>query len=345
MNSKKWIKIVLVLVVLVLPVFVGWINYTVDPYGYLSTNNKYSELLTRVNKPIVLNTKLYTNGKIYLIGTSRQMRVNPNLIHNYTNKEVRNINISGSTLSENLMIAKKVKQLGKNFIYGFDCFSLNEYRIKKFSELKSRYISYKNELSKSSFTLLHGLLNFDIIKVTIRHTLYQLLNKDLYFNDNKENITVYDYNQTRIINTFNEVSKKGNFTKFTLYPDKKILELAKLADEKDIFIIYPEYFFYYKMFQKYQNIEKSYFHAIKILVKNTKAKVWIFYGINKITTNVNNFDTDGWHFHPKIAKLIYNDVYSNKSNIGYLLTNDKVDEYLKNLHNQIQNYDLNKTIK
>ena len=348
MSAKKWVGIWFVITIFSIFI-IGAFNYIIDPYGYFSTQNKYSFFLTRINKPTVLNTKLYTNGQIYIIGTSRQMRVNPNLIASYTHKEVRNINISGSTFSENFMIAKRVKELNKNFIYGFDAFSLNEYRIKNFEEIKNRYKSYQNELQNNTnknLVLLKSMFNSDIFYTALKHLAYKyILHRDLYFNDIKENTTLYDYNKTKIINKFNNHDDKSNYKLFHLYNDKEIIKLAKLADKNDIFIIYPKYFFYYKMFQEYQNIEKKYFHAIKLLVQNTKAKVWCFYGINNITINLNNFDKDGWHFKPKVAKIIYDDVYLQKYHYGILLTKDNVDNVLDSLHNQVKNYPLDKIVK
>jgi len=109
-----------------------------------------------------------------------------------------------------------------------------------------------------------------------------------------------------------------------------------------MFIIYPKHIFYYKMFQKYQNIENKYFHAINLLVKNTKAKVWIFYGKNSIILNRNNFDQDGSHFKPKISNIIYASIFNDDSvsvpqEFGVQLTIENIDEYLGNLKKQIKN--------
>jgi len=57
-----------------------------------------------------------------------------------------------------------------------------------------------------------------------------------------------------------------------------------------------------------------------------------------------DFDTDGWHFHPKVAKVIFDDVYGKNPlpKNGFLLTKENVHSYLLYLHKQIQNYDFNK---
>jgi len=338
MNSKKWIRIWFIIIIIIIPI-VGGFNYVVDPYGYFNRNNKYSSSLTRINKPNVLNTKLYTNSDIYLIGTSRVMRINPNMIENYTNNNVQNINISGATFKENAMIAKNVKLHKKNFIYGFDAFSLNEYRIKNYNDLQIRYKAYENEIKHNNikeFVLIKSLLNIDLLAESFKDIVKRVFNKNIKSIEIEENLKIYDYNSTQIKKEVMGIKDdKGNYNNYISYSDDEIISLAECADKKDIFIIYPKNYYYYQLFQKYQGIEKKYFHAITLLVKNTKAKVWIFYGLNKITKNKDNFDTNGWHFKPKIAKQIFDDIYSNEPKIGYLLTNDNVDEYLNNMHNSI----------
>ena len=340
MKAKKWIRNWFIIIMLI-PI-VGGFNYVIDPYGYFNQKDKFIEDLTRINKPIVLNTKLYSRGKIYIIGTSRQMRINPKLIEKYTKQYIQNINISGSTLSENYMISKKVKKLNKNFIYGFDCFSLNKYRMENFSQISDRYRTYEKELSNESNVVIKGLVNIDMLFESIKYFFKKyIFLRNLDYIELLENNKLYDYNKTKIIDDFNNKREKSSYKNYTLYKDKKIMELAKIADKNDIFIIYPKYIFYYKMFQKYQNIETKYFHAIKLLVKNTKAKVFIFYGVNELTTNIDNFDTNGWHFKPKIAKILYDEVYGVKQfKNGFLLTKNNVDYYLKKLHVDVKKYQL-----
>ena len=117
--------------------------------------------------------------------------------------------------------------------------------------------------------------------------------------------------------------------------------MAKLATEEDVFVIFPKYIDWYKMFHTHQDIEAKYFHAISILVKNTKAKVWIFYGKNSITVNADNFDTNGWHFKPRIAKKIFSKIYGKnlvdvEDDFGHLLTVENVDSVLGCLSNGLQ---------
>ena len=131
MKSTKWTKIFFGLS-LIGVLFVGGFNYIVDAYGLNSNKNKYINNLTTINNPSVTNLKIKFKADYYLIGTSRVMRIDPNLIEKYlNNKRVYNINISGATFKENSMLAFKLKEQNLNFIYGFDAFSLNKNRLEQ----------------------------------------------------------------------------------------------------------------------------------------------------------------------------------------------------------------------
>ena len=317
-------------------------NYIIDPYGYNSRDNKFVKNLSMTNKPQVVNARLNSIGYYYLIGTSRMARVNPKTIESLTGKRTHNIKINGSTLRENKLLANAVKSRGKHFIYGFDAFSLNISR-NTHQEIKNRYLTYKKELNKGNFFTYY--FNNDITVRSFQHIAKKL--KGTSFNSKymQENnvISTYSLENAAKHAGLKNIQKKKNFSNFKRYSDKDIIGLAKLGDKNDIFIIFPQHSYYYMLFAKYQNIEKQYFEAIKLLVKNTNAKVWSFYGYNYITNNKNNFDKNGWHFKPKISKLIFQKILKNtqnniKDDFGVLLTKDNVDAYLKTLHVEIQRF-------
>jgi len=336
MHPKQWILYTLGSVGGIF-ITVGVFNAIIDPYGYFSREHKYVKNLTRISKPVILNTKLYTDASLYLIGTSRQRRVNPQLIEQLTGMDTQNVNITGSTFSENFILAKKVKDLGKHFIYGFDCTSLNRYRVENFHEITQRYMSYKEELSKTRSVYV-ALLNADIIQLSIQSLLDKHRHIDYDQIEKHENAQHYTINPKVLIGAVDGSNKKSSYSSYTPYSDDEIIQLAKLADKKDVFVIFPKYFGWYAMFQKY-DIEQKYFHTISVLVKHTDAQVWIFYGNNSITNHADNFDTNGWHFKPKIAKLIFSKIYQKKGtsvpkDFGILLTKKNVDKVLSALSTQ-----------
>ena len=172
MSSKKFLKIVLGLSFFV-AILIGGVNYIVDSYGLNSNKNKYINNLTTINNPSVTNLKIKFKADYYLIGTSRVMRIDPNLIEKYlNNKKVYNINISGATFKENSMLAFKLKEQNLNFIYGFDAFSLNKNRLEQ-KDLINRYNSFKDAINEDMnintyFSIDYFLLNIkDILKKNI----------------------------------------------------------------------------------------------------------------------------------------------------------------------------------
>lgn len=348
MRSKKFIRLGFVVFVFVI-ILVGATNYIVDPYGFISNKNKFDSDLTTINKPSVTNIKIKLNADYYLIGTSRAMRINPNLVEKYLlDKKVFNINISGATFKENSMLANIVYENNSSFIYGFDAFSLNKNRLKE-SELVERYKSYKDELN-SNF-ILKNYFNIDFFSTSLKFVLNKIFAKDINAGHILENTKNYKVTLKGIdehLGLSNQKTKKI-YTNFEIVNDSEIIGLAQITTSNDIFIIYPKHFYHYVLFQKYQNIEAKYFHAIELIVKNTDAKVWSFYGINTITLNENNFDENGWHFKPKISDLIFAKIFNDKSvnvpdDFGVLVTKQNIDEHLQNLRKQIKNYDLNKTL-
>lgn len=295
------------------------------------------------NKPHVTNARLNSDGYYYLIGTSRMSRVDPRLIEGITGKDTHNIKIDGATLKENILLAKEVKRLNKNFIFGFDAFLLNRNRLSH-KEINNRYNTYKDELSQP--TLLTKFFNSDITIRSIQHILRSIKGKDRnkQFTDENAQNPEQDYNFSfeNVVSdsgvlSINNADKK-RFSDYSTYPNLEIVELAKIATEEDIFVIFPKQYFYYGVFSKYQDIEKKYFSAIKLLVKNTKAKVWIFYGKNYITKNKHNFNDIGWHFKPKISNLIFSKIFNkndSEHSFGVRLDKNNVNEQLNRVGNVV----------
>jgi hypothetical protein len=317
------------------------INYIIDPYGLNSNKNKFDTHLSYVNKPNITKLKINLGSDYYLIGTSRAMRVNPNLIEKYLpNKQVYSINISGATFKENSMLANKVIGNGNQIIYGFDAFSLNKNRFAE-EEITNRYNTFKEVIKNE--TILSEFLSIEFLIVSIEDVIKRILGFDINQTTLNENIEDYDDISFEGIEKHLDLSNQGVkkvYTNFETVPKTDIIQLAKTATKDDIFIIYPKYFYHYILFQKYQDIEVKYFNAIETLVQNTEAKVWSFYQINNITTNNKNFDKNGWHFKPKIADLIFAKIFNDDSatlhpKFGILLTKDNVEGELKKIHQEI----------
>ena len=342
MNPKKWL-LAFLLLSMILILSISSFNYYIDPYGYQSRENKYIRNLSEISKTTILHNRIISDGYYYLIGTSRLVRLDPSFIEKVSSKKTHNIHIDGSTLKENVLLAKYVKSKNKNFIYGFDAFSLNQSRLKH-KEIQNRYETYKKELA-SNPNIFTKYFNSELLSVSLKHLKSERKNRDYYDKFTIENNYTYNYSIQAVNKDkgYDNKQQKKNFSNFKSYPTEKIQELAHLATEDDIFIIYPKHYFHYKLFEKYQNINQQYLEAIKTLVENTNARVWSFYEFNEITMNTDNFDAYGWHFKPKIGKLIFARVFNDPNvnvsdSFGVLLTKQNLDSYLMKIQNDLKRY-------
>jgi len=344
MRAKKWLSItfsILISTYFILYLFI----YNIDPYGYFSKENKYIHNLTHVSNTIIVHNKLLVKDDIYLIGSSRQMRINPIEIEEYTKKSVQSLAQLASTLNANIFLAKEVKKINKNFLFSFDAFSLNSSRINLNLSINDRVKIYEKEFNDKRNIYLR-LFDMNILQASINNFILKIKNKKLNFNELKENKLNYEIDEKYIDNSFSRVNKMSEkeknyvllFKNYKLYNDNKIISLAKIANKNDIFIIYPKHTSYYKAFHKYNNIEKQYFHAVKLLVQNTKAQVYSFYDINSGTKNSYNFDGNGWHFKPKVGSELLKMIYTNKQNNNfnmYKLSTENIDAYLNNISTKV----------
>ena len=316
-------------------------NYLIDPYGYQSRDDKFVKNLTMFNKPNITNARIHSDGYYYLIGSSRMARVNPIVIESITGKKTHNIKIDGATLSENRLLASKVKEQGNFFIYSFDVFSSNKSR-EKYSEINTRFNTYLKELESS--TLFDKYFNSDITIRSIQHAIKYLrgenLNKQYLEQNSRYSDLRFDLSlkNSGVLNNLD----KSNFSNFESYSSEEIVKLAKLGTKDDIFIILPKHASFYYLFSKYQDIENKYFSAISTLVNNTEAQVWSYYGLNEITQVENNFLDNGWHFKPRISNIIFKEVFEPRvqienQRIGVQITKENLNDYLSFVSQDIGN--------
>lgn len=302
------------------------INYFADIYGLRSTQGKYAWYLAS-SKNALYKPRIEAQASYYMIGTSRTNYIDYAILSKYLNAHVIKIGIAGANAKEMIFLAEKVKANGGSFLLGFDTGSL-----------KANRKSYNAKRLESAFKWPNFVwFNLADTARFIRHILYARP-YNLYFTE--MDATHFKHQS---YDTINEDFKKGHYKNYATSQDD-ILTLAKLADSKDIFIIFPKYAPYYALFQQYHDpnnpIEQQYFQALRLLVKNTKARVISFYGINEITLEKDNFDDYGWHFKPKIGNLIMARIFDDKSvklppNFGVWLDKDNIESYLETMHNDI----------
>ena len=325
--------------IILFPIFVVFIaviniifNYTIDPFGIKSTKNKFVEQLsaqwTYLYKPKILQKQPY-----YILGTSRSEYIDNNQVSTYLNKHILYLGMSNQTLNEAVFLIEKIKANNNHFISGFDVIETKLNHGVDYNRLEKEF--YKNDL----FSSINLYINLKTTQESAMYLIKKILGQKFDDEFTKKDNKIYPYTNKNID------SKVKDDIHYKDYQAniQSTLKLAKLANSNDIIIIFPKFALYYKKFQEYYDIEKQYFNLIKILANNTNARIYSFYGINEITTDKDNFDDLGWHFKPKIGRLIFARIFDDDSikipqNFGFLINKNNVDKYLESLHNEIKNY-------
>lgn len=337
LSAKTW-SIAFVLIIFLGSLFIVSINYYLDPFGLRSVENKNLYDISRTEFSYVYLIKVAQKAPYYLVGTSRTRNLTLPLLAHYLRQHIIHVGLGGQSLEETLTLIKALKVNGSHFVSGFDAFALNAYRISSNRLQESLSLKYVD-------TNLVFLLNFHTLMGSLRILKYKVLSRPV--NDlilNNENLYMGRKNTNKEMEyiSFIKQDKSYNGSIYSPYDinESQIFEFAKLGDSQDIIIIFPKHAYYYKLFEKY-GVQEKYFHAIELLVNNTKARVYSFYGINSITRDKANFDDYGWHFKPKIGNLILAKIFQDESvevpkDFGVELTKENVGAYLQNLRDSIQ---------
>lgn len=310
----------------------------IDPYGLLSLDGKFTKFTCYCpDTPKTINDRINIEKDYYVLGSSRMMRVDPMVVSKILNKSVANIHINGPTLFEHSILLEKIKNKNKNFIMGFDVFTLNKnLEDSNFKRIKL----YEEELKKNNTFIFEPFISIDYLSDSFEHINYKLNNKKITYWLELEDNKKFPFDAESIENRISGKIAEGFYVNYKAYNDDFVKKIAMNTNENDIFVLFPKYALYYKFFQQYQNIETQYFQALKTLVNNTKAKVISFYGINDITMNKDNFDANGWHFKPKFTEAIFSDLFTDTPKYGIILTKYNIDSHLTNLRKQISDYNL-----
>lgn len=328
MRYKHW-TIAFVLLTFCGSISIGVGNYLLDPFGLGSVEKKDFYNLSKAEFSYMYPAKIAQKVPYYLVGTSRTWYLSlPSLSHYLKNHTIR-VGMASQSLDEMLLLTTHIKANGGHFIAGFDAFSINATR-----KAPNRL---QQEFAKDTHTNTIGfLLNPRTTQASLRYVKDLLLSRPMEWLFDKVDSQSGAHNSHEEILHYRFVQKREDMLYESYTPNtQKILQLARLADSSDIFVIFPKYAYYYELFARY-GVQEPYFRAIEILVRNTKARVFSFYGINSITRDRDNFDDYAWHFKPKIGKLILARIFGDPNvsvphDFGIELTRDNITPYLQSL--------------
>ncbi|OCL91365.1 hypothetical protein [Arcobacter porcinus] len=369
MKSTKWIKIFFGLS-LIGVLFLGGVNYIVDPYGI---NNRI--IIDKINLKKYSNTSITARFKLnilnnknietIMLGTSRIGVMNPMIVDKYLNTNTFNLEYPASITP----IQNKLFKYASNFndikylVYGIDFMSFNENRKinKHFLEFNDFIEKIENNEKISNIDLYFSIDTFlKSIKIVIKNILGIQNQEVLYLKNGMRDYQ--NYIEQEIKNIFNFEEEKNNSIKSYFSLDgqyknykfsydylehfKDTMEFCKKNNIK-VFVYIPP------MFSEHFNAINAggYFDEFELFKKElVKITDFIdFTGHNTISKNKNNY-WDSSHLRVETTEVLMAKLFNDKSvevpaDFGVLVTKDNIDEHLENLRKQIKEYDLNKIIK
>jgi len=355
MNSKKWLKIFVVLSFLGVG-FVGGVNWVVDPYGSNNLIQKdWNKIkLGNIKRPLSFKLPIIKNGEIDVLtlGTSRTGVMDIDIIKNYYSGNIFSLSSPSSLAEEQYFILRYALKHNniKTLIYGIDFMSFNGNKEKPSSDFNEHRKSIENFEN-----IDNPVINYFSID-TLKYSLKMILNKkDTFYTYQGERVYINAIESIRN-GTFKfkyDIEKFKTNAQYSPYKFsskqldyfKKSIELCQ-ANNINI-ILYTPPMYYKHFFNIYTNLENDFVIFKKELVR--VKSYYDFSGINEISKNESNY-VDESHLRGELAKNIMSKIFNDNSiktpkDYGILVTKENIDEHLENLKTQIKNYDLEKTLK
>lgn len=329
---------------LVLLGLVGLFNWYIDPLGCRNKDGAFVDLLYD-DAPEFVKARFDSDRyDLALLGSSRLFRADPWFLDSLTGKFSMNLSVAGASFNLNVMLLERIKQRGGAVLCGFDCFTLNKSR-ELYPEEAAKQARFEQVFSQPAWAdyMTIRLLNYATLRQSMREVYRHAKGKHSGATFTAWDTTSYQMLE-HIIPTSFEANAKNKFSKFTMYPDSVLLHFASLFEEGDKILIPAKYYRWYDYFDRY-GISDRYFDAIALVVKHTRADVYSFYGRSYVTRDSSNFDENGWHYKPRIARRMLSQLYAEGDElppdalgIGVKLTAQNVDAYLDSLRRDARSY-------
>jgi len=353
-NSKKWIKIVLVLSVFVSG-FIGMINYTIDPYGLYDTKYFNFDKIKQSNKMRLIKaikTKEIKPTSICL-GTSRtEYGYDPT--HKYFIKPSYNLATSGSSMYENNLNFKYALNQGnlKKVLLVVDYRMLNNKTQKSVQDFES-YFENKNiynllfsiDVLKDSLLTIKGGDNSSIYldngQREHNHNWKNILKNGGHFETMKKDEKTY-YKDYPTNYTYKDTKKKS-------FPDFE--EIVKLCYENNIEldIIFGashirqwEALNYYLGYDKWLQWKKDVLISVNKIANQHNKKQFIIMDFSvyhkltaeKVPTDKNTKMKYHWessHYKNELGKIVLDRLIgdSEYTDFGVELNLENIDKHLK----------------
>lgn len=346
MKAKRWINQFILFSFLTI-LFVGSINYIIDPLWTFSHSNKFNNTQDGFDERQQKSNFIFNNGlkdfNGILLGSSRSTFINQNSFKNMTIYNYAFNAMKPHEYKDYINFAKKIKD--KDFEYiiiGLDFFGTN-----LLTEAKIENPQYYINTTQSSFYKYKMLLSLSTLKKSFKNIKNSFFEINLFYNRNniKYQSVVSESERMKKF-SMNMISQTSNFsgTKY-IYNDEYINILKELKKENPNtkFIIFTSAITSDLLVSILKNEKKI--NEYERWLKETLevfAEINHFMTINSITKNLNNYP-DADHAYPNIVSLIAKKISEkNSDNIpkdfGILLNKENIDNYVRNLKIEINNY-------
>ncbi len=367
MSKKKWIRIWFIITIII--PFVGIFNYLFDLYGFnnfITINRINSEKNSNATLTTRFKSKMLEKGNFntIMLGTSKTGVMNPEIIDKYLDGKTFNLAYPGSvTEMQNRLFFYALKYNNiKNVVYGIDFMSFNESRVVKndFQEFYELQKKIENKEKISNFDLY---LNIETFKKSMKLLVENILGtkeiKPIYLSNGMRDHLNYIkelengmYNFDKEVNKeikhyygIGGIYKKYNFSYEYLEYFQEIITFCRKNNIKMWIYIPPMYSDLFNALEP-----AGYFDEFETFKRElVKITDFIdFTGNNTINMDKNNY-WDGAHLRKELTEILMSKVFNDKlvkgpKDFGVLVTKDNIEEHLYNVREQIDSYDLNKTI-
>ncbi|OCL82517.1 hypothetical protein AAW30_01341 [Arcobacter porcinus] len=358
MKSIKWIKIFFGLS-LIGVLFVGGVNYIVDPYGIYKTNIFLNKPEQDKNIRLAKVVKVEELKPVSIsLGTSRtEYGYDPN--HEYFSKPSYNLAVSGASLYENrLYLEHAIKQGNlKEVLLVVDWRMFNDPKMRKSDDFEDSFNiknNYKQlfsiDLFKSSFKT--------ILNQKTKNSYLENGQRDWYFNQenidkqgghfkvmNKDEEGYYKKSTYKINSNIYQDTKKDSLEDF-----RKILELCYQNNIKLDIVFGPSHIRQWEAYDYYQDIETWYKWKKDVVLfvekiadeqEKTPYRIMDFSVYHELTaetvpTNPKEKMKYHWeasHYKKELGDIVLDrllDISSYKD-FGVELNSDNIDNHIQNL--------------
>lgn len=333
MSSKRWVRIWFLIVILT-TLIVGGVNYLIDPLA-LNNNNLFNlrKAVQSIRDRKVLNIKKIGEIDNLVLGSSRAMRIDPDVIGKYIDGKTFNFSIYSAFPEDYygiLLYLERLEMIPKNIVIGFDFYILNDKLLYDHRFVSNKDLNFIEPEKTKKIDFFKDYLNADTLILSIE-TIYNNIigaQESSSFNDNNgflysskqdEMIKNRKYNFMPQIKTYSAYYFKDKYKNYNNLSKERIGYLEDINtfilkyDIKLYAYITPVHCYHLNKIKEHETLHNTLNEFKSLLMSHF---TYIDFMIdNKENCKKQNY-YDAVHPSPYINKLIVNDLFSDKPEYG-----------------------------